>query len=435
MSSDTNTISLKLVPIVGLAFASTSLSWALFNNIVPIFLKETYGIKLALVGFIMTWDNIIAFFIQPWIGSKSDTTKTKYGRRMPFIIPGIILGSIFFFGIYLASSQILFIFLVSIVVFNLSMAIYRSPAVSLMPDLISSKDRTIGNGIVNLMGGIFSGASLFVGGSMLKSGNTAGAFIMVSVGMIVSLLILVAIIKEPVPKDVKKEKGESTLTVLKNEIKRIFQDDDKSLLFMLFAIFSWFVAWNALEAFYSTYVHNVFLPNLDGEVAAGYASDVMFIFPVTFVLVTLIGGFLGKKLGRKNTMKIGLIIMTLSIFLGSLVNENDFLGSSMGWETSFKIIFAFAGIGWGLVNINSIVVVWELSIDNGTGTGMYYAFASAAAIIGPTVAGILMDIQVTLLFPFSITFLIVAILILFLVKTGETGDGVLIDEAMAEMVD
>lgn len=435
MSSDTNKISLKLVPIVGLAFASTSLSWALFNNIVPIFLKENYGISLVWIGFIMTWDNIIAFFIQPWIGSKSDKTVTRFGRRMPFIIVGMILGSILFFGIYLASSQILFIFLASIVIFNLSMAIYRSPAVSLMPDLISSKDRTIGNGIVNLMGGIFSGASLFFGGAMLKAGNTAGAFTMVSVGMIVSLLILVSIIKEPKIEAKTKDAGESAMSVLVRESKRMFRDKDKSLLFMLLAIFSWFVAWNALEAFYSTYVHDVFLPNIGGEEAAGFASDVMFIFPVTFVVMTMVGGYLGKKLGRRKTMKIGLFIMVSAITLGSLVNKDDFLGFAMGWENSFRIVFAFAGIGWGLVNINSIVVVWELSIDNGTGTGIYYAFASAAAVIGPTLAGVLMNIEISWLFPFSITFLVIAIIILFMVKSGESGDGDLTDDAMAEMVD
>ena len=96
MAEKVKGISMWLVPIVALGFASTQLSWALFNNVVPLMLQDNYGITLAWVGFIMTWDNIIAFFLQPAIGSLSDKTKTGIGKRMPFIIPGIILGSVLF---------------------------------------------------------------------------------------------------------------------------------------------------------------------------------------------------------------------------------------------------------------------------------------------------------------------------------------------------
>ena len=430
-------ISLWLVPIVALGFASTQLSWSLFNNVVPLMLQDNYGISLAWVGFIMTWDNILAFFIQPAIGSLSDKTKTRIGKRMPFIVPGIILGSVLFYGIFLASKQALWIFLSTIVLFNLSMALYRSPTVSLLPDVLKSEDRTLGNGIVNLVGGVFSGVSLFVGGGMLAAGNTQGAFLMVSVGMILSLIILFSVIKEKKYdlSDVVIEK-DNVFTILKREFKRMVRAEDKSMLFMLLAIFFWFVAWNALEAFYSTYVHRTFVPELSGEEASGVASGVMFIFPVVFVVFTLVGGILGKKYGRSRTMKIGLAIMTLAIFLGSLIQANSFLGLTMDWKNAFKIIFAIAGTGWGLVNVNSIVVIWELAVDNGTGTGFYYAFASAAAITGPTVMGLILDININFLFPFSITFLVIAFITLFFVKSGEAGekDGMLSD-ALAEITD
>ncbi len=431
-------ISMWLVPIVALGFASTQLSWALFNNVVPLMLQENYGITLAWVGFIMTWDNIIAFFLQPAIGSLSDKTKTRIGKRMPYIIPGIILGSILFYGIFLASKEVLWIFLAAIVLFNLSMALYRSPTVSLLPDLVRSEDRTLGNGIVNLVGGAFSGVSLFVGGAMLKAGNTQSAFLMVSVGMILSLIILFGVIKEnkyDLGTKVVEEK-DNVFTILKREFKRMVRAEDKSMLFMLLAIFFWFVAWNAIEAFYSTYVHRTFVPELTGEEASGVASGVMFVFPVVFVLFTLVGGILGKNIGRAKTMKIGLAIMTLAIFLGSLIKIDSFLGLSLSWETSFTIIFVIAAIGWGLVNVNSIVIIWELAVDNGTGTGFYYAFASAAAITGPTVMGWILEIDISYLFPFSITFLVIAFITLFFVKSGEAGekDG-LLSEALSEISD
>ena len=73
-----------MVPILALGFASTQLSWALFNIAIPVILDETYGLSLILIGIVMTWDNIIAFFMQPAVGSYSDRTRTRFGRRIPF---------------------------------------------------------------------------------------------------------------------------------------------------------------------------------------------------------------------------------------------------------------------------------------------------------------------------------------------------------------
>lgn len=449
MTDTEKSIPKYMIPIVALGFASTQLSWALFNIEVPVILEDDYNIPLWLIGFIMTWDNIIAFFIQPLIGSYSDGTKTRIGRRMPFIIPGIIFGASFFFLLSITKQELLAFFLINIVIFNLFMALYRSPSVSLLPDLVKSKDRSLGNGIVNLMGGVAAGLSLFIGGGLLEDGETTSAFAFVSAGMLICLLLLVSFIREPNYTDMQSDTDasvnqshspksqESVFTQLRNELSRIRSLEDKSLLFMLLAILAWFMAWNAIEAFYSLYVAEIYLPDIDAEEAAGEAGGVLFIFPVVFVVFTLVGGYYGGKIGRIRTMRIGLSIMLLAIILGSLVEENSFLGQDISWKTSFRLIFVVAAIGWGLVNVNSIVVVWEHSPDNGIATGMYYAFASLAAVLGPTIAGVFMDFEIRALFPFSIVFLVVAFIMLLNVKTGEAGQrsDLLAGKAIGEMVD
>lgn len=436
--SETKETSLWLVPIITLGFASTQLTWSLFNIAVPVILDETFGISLGLIGFIMTWDNIIAFFVQPTIGSYSDRMITRWGRRFPFIIPGIIFGSILFFLLSQSKNQMLYLFLINIVIFNLFMALYRSPSVSLVPDLIPSHKRSIANGLANLTGGIAAALSLFIAGGLLKAGHTTEAFGFVSIGMIVCLVLLLIFVREPKYEVIESdEPSEGAISRLKSEMNRIVHDDNKSMLFMLLALLSWFMAWNAIEAFYSVFVNKEFLPNLDAEKAAGEAGQVLFVFPVVFVIFTIVGGILGTKIGRRLTMKIGLLLMLFSIILGAFVYENSFLGLEMNWKTSYRLIFVFAGIGWGLVNVNSIVVVWEHSSDNGIGTGIYYAFSSAAAILGPTLVGILMDITtVRALFPFSIVFLTISFFLLLNVKTGEQGEReTILGDALSEMID
>lgn len=436
---------LYLVPIIALGFATTALTWTIFNIAIPVYLQDVYKVSLGLTGFIMTWDNIIAFFLQPYIGSLSDRTRTRFGRRMPYIISGVILGAGFFYLIPFAKEFPIFVFLGTIVLFNLSMALYRSPSVSLMPDLVESRYRSMGNGIVNLMGGVFGAFALFVGGDLFKKGRDIEAFGLMSIAMIVSLIILVLVIREPMDFVLEDEENTSAFDNLKKQIKDMWIATDKSMLFMLLAIFSWFMAWNAIEAFYSTYVWKVYLteefPNLSASElssrAIGEAGQVLFVFPVVFVVFTVVGGIVGTKIGRIKTMRIGLLMFLLIISSALFVQVDSWFGIPINWRTSFRILFAVAAVGWGLINVNSIVVVWEHANDNGSGTGVYYAFSSLAAILGPTISGFLMDITPAFLFYFSLSTLLLAVLFLFKVKSGEAGDGekTRLENAMLEMVD
>ncbi len=420
---DEKNISFRFVPIIALGFASAQLAWSLFDMAVPVILNEHYGKSLSVIGFIMSLDNIIAFFMLPIIGLYSDRVRTRIGRRMPFIIPGVIIGAIIFIFIPLAKSFSIIVFLTVIILFSIVMAVYRSPTVSLIPDFLSSERRSMGNAISNLVAGIAAGISLLGAGSLLEAGYTVGAFAFISISMIVCLVILASVIREPQKFTIKEEFEIGIFTQLKNEINKMFTSVDKSMLFMLLAILSWFVALNAIIAFYSTYVWKIFLPHLDSEKAAGEASKVLFMFPVIFVIFSLVGGYYGGRLGRIKTMKIGLIILLISLAVSSFIRENSLFGYSLDWKTSFSIIFITAAIGWGLVNVNSIVVIWEHSEDNGIGTGLYYTFSNAAAIFGPIIAGITMDlIHINALFPFTIFFILLSIVFLLQVKTGEAGE-------------
>jgi len=68
--------------LVGFGFFGISIIWPLFNSLIPPMLEDL-GLSVLVVGFIMTWDNIINMFVQPWVGSLSDRTRTRFGRRKP----------------------------------------------------------------------------------------------------------------------------------------------------------------------------------------------------------------------------------------------------------------------------------------------------------------------------------------------------------------
>ncbi|MHA2170097.1 MAG: MFS transporter [Candidatus Kariarchaeaceae archaeon] len=413
---------LKLVPIIALGFIATQLAWSLFDIAIPVILKDHFDKSLSTIGFIMSWDNIVALFFLPIIGLYSDQVRTRIGRRLPFIIPGILISAILFALLPLAKSSSLLVFLVIIMLFNISMAIYRSPAISLMPDFISSERRSMGNAIGNLVGGIAAAISLLGAGALLDAGHTNAAFWSMSGGMLLCLLVLISLIKEPDLENLPETSSQSVFVQFREEIQEMASSVDKSLLYMLAAICSWFIALNAILAFYSTYVWKVFLPELDSEKAAGQASKILFIFPIVFIGFSLLGGYLGIKIGRMKTMKIGILTLLIGLILSSFIAPDSTLGIALDWKVAFNIVFIITAIGWGFTNVNSIVVIWEHTKDNGIGTGLYYAFSNTAAIIGPIAAGIGMEfIHIKALFPISIFFVILSAVFLFKVQTGEAG--------------
>jgi len=126
--------------VLGLGFLGITLSWSVYNSYVPIFLAELLKdnvYRTTLVGFIMTLDNIAAITLQPYFGAKSDTTWTRFGRRIPYLLVGVPVAAVAFALIpYARFSMVSIIIVVGIM--NLAMTVFRAPTVALMPDMTPS---------------------------------------------------------------------------------------------------------------------------------------------------------------------------------------------------------------------------------------------------------------------------------------------------------
>jgi len=403
---------------LGLAFFSSQIAWSLYNAQVPLLLSDYFG-SLFVIGLLMALDNIIGVIIQPIMGSISDNTRTKFGRRMPYLIIGIPLGALFFALIPTQTSIIML--LIYMFFFGLSMGFYRAQAVSLMPDFVRPANRSKGNAIINIMGGL--GIAIGYGFSILLGiVSLQLLFLIISIIMVVALLVLLWRIKE---KDSysyqlileteriegEKVKAEKTTPGLIESIKDIASEEDKSTFFMLLAIFFWFIGYQGLIALISIYGVQVL------GYSEGLAGFLPFIVTIPFLLFLYPLSLLPAKIGRRKTIKIGVIIWIVSLVFGF------FIGLAQASLAIMAIPLAFLGIGWAMINTNSIVIVWELAPSEkkiGTYTGLYYFFSYFAAILGPMVVGgltELMGIQFLLLA--SAIFFIFAFVIMIFVKRGE----------------
>jgi MFS family permease len=197
MSNSTGKLDYKKTLLLGFGFLASSLAWSLYNSLVPVLLEERFMLSTTIIGAIMTIDNVFGIIFQPLVGTFSDRTFTRYGRRMPWIMVGIPLSALFFFLIPWAKT--LWLMMGFIVCFNLIMSFWRSPVIALMPDITPRPLRSKANGLINLMGGIGSIIAFLAGGYLAKlDGSGRLTFGMGSVIMVAALVCLILFVREPV---------------------------------------------------------------------------------------------------------------------------------------------------------------------------------------------------------------------------------------------
>ena len=121
---------------VGLAFMSICAFWQVYDNVIPLILKDTFHVRDSYIGIVMAMDNVLALFMLPLFGKLSDKTRTKIGRRMPYILGGTILALLCLAIMPAAQKQNnALLFFIGLGLVLIAMATYRSPAVALMPDV------------------------------------------------------------------------------------------------------------------------------------------------------------------------------------------------------------------------------------------------------------------------------------------------------------
>jgi Na+/melibiose symporter-like transporter len=406
---ENQTFSASKTFLLGFGFFGVSVIWSLYNAYVPIFLKSTFGLRSSVIGSIMTIDNVFAIALLPFLGALSDRTRTRLGRRRPYILVGSSLALIFFVLVpYFNTVQILGLMMLVIILMNLSMALFRSPVVALMPDITPSKYRSQANGIINFMGGL--GALLvFFGGKPLYDRDISLPFLVGGLVMFAASMLVVIFIREKLPEPVKAGTGKISLRASLQELAANLKDvvtGEKSLFFILLGILFWFIGFNSIETFFTSYAKfHLGIEESTGALILGF-------FSVTFMATSIASGFLGSRMGRKRTIRVGLVILVVILLISLFIRQ--FL--------PLALVFVVGGFGWALVNVNSLPMVVDMTTLAKVGgyTGLYYFFSQAANIAAPPLAGVLIDaFGYASLMVFAAVMFLIAFFIMSFVKRGE----------------
>jgi MFS family permease len=391
--------------LLAFGFFGISMIWPIFNNYVPIFLKDNFALSASLIGFIMTWDNYLNMFVQPIVGERSDHTRTRFGRRIPWMLVGAPLAAIFFVTIPMMRSVPAIMF--AILLTNLSMALFRSPVISLLGDLFPPKQRSTANGVINLMGGVGTIVAYLVGGLLYNSLGSVAPFAFGSLAMLVALALVFFFVREPPAPE--PEQGEGARSGFIANLKEVMLASDRSGLYILLAILCWFMGFNALETWLSSF----------GKYTLGIEPGTMSILTsglaLMFVIFAVPSGLIATRFGRKPVILTG-IIGLCALFLYGLLIQNQLM------LISFLVP---AGFFWALINVNSLPMVYDVggSVRIGALTGMYYLASNLAAVVGPQTVGFFIDLtggNYRIMYIFSFIFMALAGLIMWRVKEAYT---------------
>ncbi len=410
--------------LLGFGFFGVSVIWGVYNAFVPIFLSEKFGLAPAMVGFFMTLDNIAALLVQPFASAWSDRVRTPLGRRIPFILIGAPISAVAFGLIPLAAVLPLFVACTSTLL--LSAAMWRTPVIALMPDITPSQFRSQANGVINFMGGIGAIIALQTGGILYKMSPNF-PFWLGSALVLLAALIVYLFIEEP-----KEYEQSEVQPGLWASLREVFTDPDKSGLRILLAIFSWFIGYSAVDTFFTLYAKNHLGLN------EGDGATLLSVLPLFFVLFSIPSGLLAGKIGRRTTISIGLVTISVMLVLLYVTPADALLigiaplplvgiplvegGARM--LTLAGVFPIIAGAAWAFVNINSLPMVVDLTnaARIGTFTGLYYLFSTFSAIIGPNLNG--WAIQLTgnnfnIVMLIAPAFMLIALWLMLGVKRGE----------------
>ena len=182
-------------------------------------------------------------------------------------------------------------------------------------------------------------------------------------------------------------------------------------MFLLASIALWYMGYNGVTTWFTTYVSVVMGQGLGG------ASTCLLVATAGAIVSYVPLGVLASKIGRKRSIIIGVVLLAACFIAGYfLTTIYDNINAIM------YAVFAVVGFAWAAINVNSLPLVVEMcrGSDVGKFTGFYYTASMSAQVITPVVAGwLLHNVGYKTLFPYAAFFTALSFVTMLFVMHGD----------------
>ncbi|MGY1715016.1 MFS transporter [Geodermatophilus sp. SYSU D01106] len=398
---------------VALAVFAQESTWNFYDNRVPELLRELVP-SVAVIGLLMGMDNLLGIVIQPWIGNRSDNTRTRWGRRIPYLAVMMPLAAVLFLLIPHAPS--LGWLIVVIFAYALVMNSFKPISESLMPDFIAPERRSRANAAVKIASALTTIVAALVS-LLLVDDHPRLAFAVPSALMLVAAGVLVWRVRdsrspayqaalaedrraagggpgqEQRERDAQgraaqaAEEDAATLSSggagvglpLRAVVGELVRSPDRSRVLLLVAVLAFGGAWAGVRSLMTPY--GVTALGLSDGAAGGLTLP----SGIAFILAAYPAALFAERVGRLRIMAAGVTVFAAAMVLGLLVRTPP--------VTVVALCLGAAGAAGFIVN--AVVVLWNLAPTSrvlGAYTGIYTVAWVSGGFLGPALLGLLIDL-------------------------------------------
>ncbi|MET9229972.1 MFS transporter [Lentzea sp. NPDC003310] len=369
----------RITFFVALAVFAQEATWDFYDAQVPPLLRE-HITSTAIVGLLMGTDNLLGIFVQPWIANRSDNTRTRWGRRIPYLAVGMPLAAVLFTLIPLATT--LPALIATIFVYSLVGNSFKPIAQALLPDFIEPERRGRANAVVKIASGLTVIVSAVIS-ALLVDDHPKLAFTVPAALMLVCTAVLVSRVRDNTSRGYRLAVGEDGADEpdvrLRDVAKDILRDPNRSRLLVVVAVLLFASAWFSSRALFTPYGMEAL------GLSRGTAGSLTFPSGVAFLLAAYPAALLAERIGRIRTMTIGMAVFGAALALGTLVPT----------PAATVVAFCVAAAGASGFLINAAVVLWNLAPSArviGVYTGLYTVSWAAGGFVGPGIVGAMVDV-------------------------------------------
>jgi MFS family permease len=371
----------RITFFVALAVFAQESTWDFYDAQVPPLLREHIA-STAVVGLLMGMDNLLGIFIQPWIANRSDNTRTRWGRRIPYLAVGMPIAAVLFALIPAATALPTLIGL--IFVYSLVGNSYKPVAQALLPDFIEPDRRSRANAAVKIASSLTVIVSALVSATLVDD-HPRLAFSVPALLMILSAAVLVWRVRDNRSRGYQaalteaEDPASPPATRIRDIVTDILRDRDRSRLLVILAVLLFGMAWFSSRSLFTPYGMETL------GLSRGDAGSLTFPSGVAFLLAAFPAALLAERIGRMRTMAQGMAVFGTALAIGTLVPT----------PAATVVAFCAGAVGAAGFMINAAVVLWNLAPSarvTGMYTSLYTVGWATGGFLGPALVGAMVDV-------------------------------------------
>jgi MFS family permease len=254
---------------------------------------------------------IISILVQPTVGSISDYTVTRWGRRKPYIVIGSLLDLVFLFGISQSNSVVMLAAFTALLSFSTNIA--RGPFQGYVPDLVADRQVGLASAMVGLMQILGNVVGFLAVTLAVLAGRIEYAIFVVA---IVELITMAAVVLRVEPGRPPKDRAGRSWPSIAGETWGTDILKERSYVWLLTSRFFFLMGGSVLVNLMITYLKQTH--GLDEAAANGVYTIALILVVIANLISIVPSARISDRIGRKPVIYASCVIGFTGVMLAAL---------------------------------------------------------------------------------------------------------------------